>query len=177
MRRVTTAVVLFVVLSLLACKSSPTPTPVPVATAVPTAQPTSTPTATLSPTSTPAPSQPAPEQAFVDVGSIARFNGEGGGVSGRAVVAGLQTIVIREFEYDGQCPKADIRLGKEGGFDQPTAVLVELEPRSYEKEMFVLTVPAEVTADNTNAIAVYCVDTGEVVDWGSFRYQEGNSSS
>lgn len=93
------------------------------------------------------------------------------------MVAGLQTIVLREFDFDGQCSSADIRLGKQGEFDKSPAVLLELEPRPYAKELFVLTIPPGITADDADSIAVYCRDTEEVVDWGLFRYQEANSSS
>ena len=98
-------------------------------------------------------------------------------MEGRAGLAGLQTIILREFDFDGQCSGADIRLGKQGECDQSPAVLLELEARPYAKEMFVLTIPPGITADNADSIAVYCRDTGEVVDWGLFRYQEANSSS
>ena len=176
-RRTIGAIVLTAAMCIAGCRTNPTPTSVPTAAPTATVRPTSTPTLTPTPASTPTPGVPAPEEAFADVGSMARFSGEGGHVAGRAVLAGLQTIILREFDFDGQCSSADIRLGKEGEFDQPAAVLVELEARSYVKELFVLTIPPGVTADNADSIAVYCRDTGEVVDWGLFRYQEANSAS
>ena len=157
---------LVAILCLSACSPAPTPTPIPTATATFTPQPTDTPTVTPLPSRYPTSTTPAPEEAFTEVGSIADFSGES--TSGRAVVAGLQTIVIREFVFDGQCTKADIRLGKEGQFDQPAGILTTLEARPYNKETLVLTIPLEVTPDKADSIAVYCVETGEVLGWGRF---------
>ena len=147
----------------------PTATPVPTATFIPTA--TIVPTATLVPTPTPFPTSmtPAPEEAFFELGSKAILQGEGHNVAGSAMVAGLQTIVMRGFTYDASCDEADIRLGLGDNFDEPAAVLTVLEDRAYKDEILVLTVPRDVEPGQADSIAVYCTASGEVHGWGQFR--------
>jgi len=153
----------------------PTATLVPTATLIPTATfiPTATivPTATLVPTPTLVPTSmtPAPEEAFFEIGSKAILQGEAYDVAGSAMVAGLQTIVMRGFTYDASCDEADIRLGLGDNFDETAAVLMVLEDRAYKDEILVLTVPSDVEPGQANSIAVYCTASGEVHGWGQFR--------
>ena len=187
MRRLVVALVIVFVLVTVACSPEPTPEPTaeatvaePMVTVVLTiAPPEPTPTPTLVPTPimNATVDSPAPEEAFADVGSIARFSSDDDAVMGRAILAGLQTLIIRDFSYQVDCTGADIRLGKEGTFDQPSAVLIDLEEREYTLEMMVLSLPPEVNADNTDSIALYCEETGEVLGWGTFRYKATNASS
>ncbi len=148
----------------------PTATPVPTATLVPTATPI--PTATLTPTPTPFPTSetPAPEEAFLEIGSKASLQGEAHGVAGDATVAGLQTIIVRDFRYDAACEAADIRLGMADDFDEPAAILMMLENRAYNDEILILTVPSYVKRGEADSIAVYCPASSKVYGWGQFRY-------
>ena len=156
--------------------SDPTATPIPsAATLVPTSTliPTATPvpTATFVPTPTPFPTSmtPAPEEAFFELGSKATLQGESHNVAGSAMVAGLQTIVVRGFTYDGACEGADIRLGMVDNFDEPAGVLMVLENRAYNDEILVLTVPNHVELGEADSLAVYCSATSEVHGWGQFN--------
>ena len=171
--------VALLVLPLGGCTKTPdptaTPVPPPAATLVPTPTliPTATlvPTATLPPTPTPFPTSmtPAPEEAFFELGSKAILQGKSHNVAGSAMVAGLQTIVMRGFTYDGACEGADIRLGLADNFDEPSAVLMVLENRAYNDEILVLTVPNHVNRSKADSIAVFCSATSEVHGWGRFH--------
>lgn len=139
-----------------------TPTPEPTAIPVPTEVPT--PTRTPFPT----PAEPAPETAFVEIGSVALLQGDHG-ISGKAVVAGRQTLIIMSFKYDGKGPKADIRLVKGKNYEEPTAILTELEQRPYEGHYLLLHIPQSADAGTADAIAVYAPETGEVYAYAEFE--------
>ena len=147
----------------------PAATPVPTSTLIPTATPV--PTATFVPTSTPFPTSmtPAPEAAFLELGTKAILQGESHNVAGSAMVTGLQTIVMRGFTYDGACEEADIRLGLTDNFYEPAGILMVLENRAYNDEILVLTVPNHVELGEADSIAIYCPATSEVHGWGQFR--------
>ena len=169
------AVVLFVV----SCRADPTPTPVPMATGAPT--PTLTqipfPTDTPEPTATsvpptrtpfPTPAEEAPDETFTRVGNVAHLDGQHA-VSGKATVAGLQTLIIQSFTFDGKGPKADIRLVQGQNYADLAAVLLELERRPYEEEFLRLIIPSSVGPDDADSIAVYCEETGEVYAAAKFQ--------
>jgi len=130
--------------------------------ATPTEQATSSPAPTeMLPTPFPTPAEVAPEQTFTNVGSIGFLSGDHG-ISGKAIVAGLQTLIIQGFNFDGKGPPADIRLVKGQDYDNPADVLAVLDQRSYENEMFLLIVPNEVTRENADRLVVYAPETGQV---------------
>lgn len=154
--------------STTACSARPTPTlPAPTATA--TDLPTATATATAMPTETPTPlptpfptpPESAPEKAFTTVGDVAEISGAHS-VSGRAIVSGLQTLIIRGFNYDGKGPAVDIRLVKGDQYDQPVAILLQLEQRAYTDEIVLVHIPSTVKPDSADHIVIYAPDTGEV---------------
>jgi len=154
------------VLLLVAACAQATPTPQPTATPMPTATATPEPTATLEPTATPIPTEvptptlePAPEAIFAPVGYRAVFSGDHG-VSGKAVVAGLQTMIILGMNFDGKGPQADLRLVLGDDYDNPIVILTELEQRPYEAEFLQLRIPAEAAPGTADSIAVYCPETG-----------------
>jgi hypothetical protein len=170
-------------IGLLACAPAPTPTAPPptaipaepsTATPEPTATATATltpePTATLVPSPTPFPTaaESAPEKTFTDVGDVAELSGTHG-LAGRAIVAGLQTLIIRGFTYDGKGPAADIRLVKGDGYDEPAAILLVLEPRAYENEMLVVTIPSNVDRSVADRIVIYAPETSEVYAESQFE--------
>ncbi|MCD6520339.1 MAG: DM13 domain-containing protein [Anaerolineae bacterium] len=165
-------------LSLTGCSSQPTPTPLPTATATPTPQPSATPspTATPIPSSTPKPtatpfptrSEKAPGETFTKVGNVAQLKGEHG-ITGKAVVAGLQTIIIQGFTFDGKGPRADIRLVKGRDYQNPVAILLELEQHPYEGVLLLLHIPSSVKPGSADTIAVYCPETGQVYASGTFH--------
>ena len=171
MKKACQGLILIGLFTLLACSPTPTPTPtlVPTATLTLTPAPTGTPTKTPLPAAFPTSATPAPAEAFTFVGSVAQIESDDDTVTGRATVTGLQTIIIRDLSLDTQCTAADIRLGFEGQFDTPAGILTELEARTYDKEILVLIIPLEVTRDKADAIAVFCVDTGEVLGWARFH--------
>ncbi|MBC7261798.1 MAG: hypothetical protein H5T63_07260, partial [Chloroflexi bacterium] len=121
----------------IGCRSVATPTPaVPTPLAQPTlTAPPATPTLKVWPTAL----TPAPDEPVVPIGYSAVFQDTQHNVSGKAVMAGLQTIVISGFTYDGLGPPADIRLVKGEDFDHAVAILVTLEQRPYDQEWLVLT--------------------------------------
>ncbi|NLD44545.1 MAG: DM13 domain-containing protein [Chloroflexi bacterium] len=109
----------------------------------------------------PEPQAPAPEQTFTQVGNVGEFQGSHG-VGGKAIVAGLQTLIIQSFTFDGKGPAADLRLVHGDAYAEPAAILGTLEPRAYESEMLLYIIPAEVTPDNADRLVVYAPETGEV---------------
>ena len=168
-------VVTLAVLAFAACAQKPTPaptvTPVPsrpasTATPVPSATPeasaTPVPTATLIPTLTPFPTlaELAPKATFTKVGNVAQLSGEHG-VSGKAVVAGLQTLIIQGFNFDGKGPKADIRIVKGEDHAQPAAILLELDQQPYDNRLLLMNIPSSAEPGSADSIAVYCPETGE----------------
>jgi len=134
-------VLICLVVACSACGPKATPTPPPTATPAPSATPLPTATVLPSPTPFPTASEPAPEQTFTAVGNTATFSGLHG-VSGKAIVAGLQTLIIQGFSYDGKGPAADIRLVLGEDYANPAAVLLQLEQREYKDEVLIITVPS-----------------------------------
>lgn len=156
------AVALLAIGALCACgPQTPEPTPTPADTPTPEATATPAPTATETPTPFPTPNEPAPSRTFTNVGNVADFSGAHN-VSGRATVAGLQTLIIQRFNFDGKGPTADIRLVKGQDFANPIVVLKTLEQREYVNEMVFLQVPASTPPDSADTIAIYCAETSEV---------------
>lgn len=157
---------LLVSLVLLLAGCDPKTAPRPGATAVlqVPAQPTLKPT----PTPFPTPNEPAPERTFTAVGNVAELNGSHG-ITGRAVVAGLQTLIIQSFTFDGKGPQADIRLVKGQDYKNPAIVLLKLDQRAYEGEVLLLLIPSTVQPGSADSIAVYCPETDEVYASGLFQ--------
>jgi len=112
--------------------------------------------------------EPAPEQTFTLVGNVGHLEGDHD-VSGKAIVAGLQTLIIQGFTFDGKGPQADLRLVKEQDYARPAAVLIALEQRPYEDEFFLLRIPNSVTRDNADRLVVYAPETGEVYAETTFQ--------
>jgi len=138
----------------------------------PTAEPTSTrlladtprPTTTQFPT----PSEQAPESTFTSVGNVAFLEGAHG-VSGKAIVAGLQTLILTQFTFDGKGPKADIRLVQGQDYDHPAAVLLELEQRPYDGQALIMIIPSSAGPGTADRIVVYVPETGEVYAESTFQ--------
>ncbi len=158
--------IIFTGCGLVATPTPPdTPTPVPTLTSTPlpteTALPTETPnpTATIVPTVTPylTPGEVAPERTFTKVGNVAHLTGTHG-VSAKAIVAGLQTLIIQSFNYDGKGSGADIRLVNGDDYENPAVILVELEGRVYEGEFFIVCIPSSVGPGTADSIAIYSAD-------------------
>ena len=146
-------------IALLTGCAKATPTPQPTATPLPTATATLEPTATPLPTEVPTPTlEPAPEAIFASVGDRAVFSGDHD-ASGKAVIAGLQTMIILGFNFDGKGPQADLRLVRGNDYDNPAAILVTLEARPYAQEFLQLRIPAEAAPGTADSIAVYCPET------------------
>ena len=172
------AVALVAILAILGCSAKATPTlapttqPEPTATASATLPPTETPEPTITPlpstTPPPTPVGVAPEETFASVGSVAHLQGEYA-ISGKAVVAGLQTLIILMFSYDGKGPQADIRLVNGDDYEHPAAVLLELESRPYEGEFLHLGIPADAGPGTADRVVVYSSDAGEVLAEGTFE--------
>jgi len=145
---------------LVGCKTVPTPSPQPTATAIPP-----TPAIKVWPTS----STPAPEEPVIPLGYAATFQDTQHNVAGKAVMAGLQTIVISNFTYDGQGPEVDIRLVKEGDLDNAVAVLGKLEQRPYDHETLIFTIPSHLKPGDADSISVYCDELKASFGWGRFQ--------
>ena len=160
--------VLLAFLSLAACAPKPTPQPTPTATPVPTETPVPTPTSPPTPTPFPTASEPAPEFTFTNVGNVAELSGAHG-VSCTAVVAGLQTLIIQGFNFDGKGPKADIRLVLGDDLANPTWIIQELEQRPYQNEIVFAHIPSSVKPGSADSIAVYCPETGEAYAVAIFK--------
>jgi hypothetical protein len=146
--------------------STPTNTPLPTSTP----EPTLPPTAPLPPSPTPGPTaaEVAPENTFTHVGNVAHLSGIHG-VAGKAIVAGLQTLIIQGFYYDGKGGRLDIRLVKGEDWENPVAILTELEERIYEKEMLYMIIPSSAGPGTVDHIVVYAPDTNEVYALAKFQ--------
>jgi hypothetical protein len=159
------ALLLVVVLCVLtACQSQPTPTPSP------TAQPTAThipptPTIKVWPTS----STPAPEEPVIRVGDAAVLQDTKNGMSGKAIMAGLQTIILNNFSYDGSCATLEVRLVKSESRDTVVSVLGRVEKRSYSNEALVFTVPSDLKPGAADSILLYCTESATTLGWGTFK--------
>jgi len=143
-----------------------TPPPTPTETAVPSATPR--PSATMAPTPEPTKPPVAPERIFTAVGDVAVLSGEHG-VSGKAVIAGLQTLIVQRFCFDGQGPEADIRLVLGDDHESSAIVLHKLEQREYVDEMLVISIPASAAPQTVDRIAVYSPQDGQVYAEATFN--------
>ena len=157
-------VILVAALALGACKPQPTPTPLPTATPIPTATVTVIP----SPTSIPTASEPAPEHTFTEVGNVADLKGSHD-ITGRATVAGLQTLIIMGFNFDGKGPQADIRLVKGQDYANAALIITKLEQRPYQNGFFHAIIPSTVTSQTADSIIVYCPETNEAYASAQFK--------
>jgi len=160
--------VLLALLPLAACAPKPTPQPTATPTPLPTETPVPTPTLIPTPTPFPTASEPAPEFTFTEVGNVAELSGDHG-VSATAVVAGLQTMIIQGFSFDGKGPKADIRLILGNDLANPVWIIQELEQRPYQKEIIFAHIPSSVKPGSADSIAVYCPETGEAYAVAVFK--------
>jgi len=178
MRILRTLALSVIICMLIGCAAAPTPTPLPTvppaptetpipptATPAPTDEPTVVPTSTRTPY--PTPDGVAPEKTFAEVGTVAKFEGTHG-VSGKAVIAGLQTLIIQRFSFDGKGPKVDIRLVKDANYEEPVVVLAELDARVYEAETLLVRIPAAAGPDTVDSLVIYCPETQEVYGTASF---------
>jgi hypothetical protein len=149
----------------------PTPTapPAPTVAAVANA-PTTAPAESEKPTSSPfpTPAEVAPEETFRQVGSVAHLSGTHG-VAGKAIVAGLQTLIIQGFTYDGKGSQADIRLVQGEDVDDPAHILIELEERAYEGEFLLFHIPSSLERGSADRIVVYSRADGEMYGVGIFE--------
>lgn len=168
MKRIRTVTLWVLILGLtVGCRPTATPTPaeptavvLPTETAIPP-----TPTPKVWPTS----QTPAPEIAVLPVGYTATLQETQHGVIGKAVMAGLQTMIINGFSFDGQGPPAELRLVKQGDWDVAVAVLLQLEQRPYDQELLVMEVPGHLEPMQADSIAVYCPETKTLYGWGLFQ--------
>jgi hypothetical protein len=110
----------------------------------------------------------APEETFSSVGNVAELSGTHD-VAGKAIVAGLQTIIIQGFTFDGKGPQADLRLIKGDDAANPAAILLVLEQRPYAGEFLLVRIPAAVGPGAADSLAVYCPETGETYGVGRFH--------
>jgi len=96
----------------------------------------------------------APPETFAKVGTTAQIFGYG--ISGKACVVGLQTILIWNFDYDGGAGIVDIRLVKGGDYENPVAKYDVLD---YAKgEWFHLCIP--YCHEDADRIAIYSFTEG-----------------
>jgi len=102
------------------------------------------------------------------VGSVAEFSGEHD-ISGKAIIAGLQTMIIQRFSFDGKGPQIDIRLTLDGEIEGSVATLMALEQRLYENETVIMRIPPEAGPGTANSITVYCPETDTVYATAKFR--------
>jgi hypothetical protein len=113
------------------------------------------------PTSMPTAAGPAPERTFTDVGNVGHLEGPHD-VAGKAIVAGLQTLIIQGFHFDGKGPAADVRLVQGEDYATPAAILLPLEARVYADEVLLFTIPSTVAPENADRLVIYAPETGEV---------------
>jgi len=176
-KSLTVIATVLLLITLTACTSTmvsgvDTPAAAPTDTSAPasTPEPTLPPTATLTPEPTPFPTagEVAPEKTFTQVGNVAHLSGVHQ-VTGKAIVAGLQTLIIQGFHYDGKGGRLDIRLVKGEDWENPVAILTELEERTYENELLYMVIPSSAGPGTVDQIVVYAPDTNEVYALSTFK--------
>jgi len=157
MRRITSIIVLLcLVVILSACRSG--------LIAGPTSQPHSTPSLASSTSSTE--ESGAPEATFMPVGSTAQWD-EQDGTSGKAVVAGLQTLIIIGFTYDGKA-QADLRLVNASDPDTAVHILTRLD-RAYTQEVLQFAIPHDLGPGTADSIAIYDTRSERVLAIATFN--------
>ena len=150
-------------LSLAACNTNPTPFPTIQAQSTTTTDHNNPDnTDVVSPTTL----NGAPEETFIAVGSTTTFTGLNA-IEGKAVVAGLQTLIILGFHFDGKV-KADIRLVKGTDYANPIYVFTELN-RAYDAEVLQFAIPGHLTPGSADTIAVYDTENNQVLAAGVFQ--------
>ena len=100
-----------------------------------------------------------PWETFRRVGSSAVFEGFNG-ISGKVVVAGLQTLLIIGLYSDGTA-QAEVWLCKWPDLEHPVWVIATLEAREYENEWIQVAIPWELGRESGDWIVVY--GTGQYV--------------
>ena len=95
----------------------------------------------------------APEYTFTDVGDVAYFSGFNG-ISGKAVVAGLQTLMIIGFYAAGDT-EAEIWLAKWPDLETPVHKLGTVDMRVYAGEYMMYHIPCWLTPGSVDFIVVY----------------------
>jgi hypothetical protein len=103
---------------------------------------------------------------FTTIGSRAVLSPAGSAVTGSAVLFAPREFTMIKFNYDGQCPIVDIRLGMQGFAKPPVAVLLYLQPRTYKDESFPVPIPANLAPNSANALFVYCDTQDKMMAWG-----------
>jgi hypothetical protein len=103
---------------------------------------------------------------FATIGSRAVLSPAGSAVTGSAVLFAPREFTMIKFNYDGQCPIVDIRLGMQGFAKPPVAVLMYLQPRTYKDESFPMPIPANLAPNSANALFVYCDTQDKMLAWG-----------
>ena len=155
--------IIYTVLSSAACNNNPTPWPTIQAQSTATIDPNNPDnTDVVSPTAL----NGAPEATFAQVGSTATFTGLNA-IEGKAVVAGLQTLIILAFHFDGKV-KADIRLVKGTDYAKPIYIFSELD-RAYDAETLQFTIPAHLAPGLADTIAIYATETNQVLAAAVFQ--------
>jgi len=102
-------------------------------------------------------STPAAPQTFTDVGDTATLAGSHD-ITGRAHVAGLQTLIITRLSYDGLGEETtDIRLLKG---NETVAKLVVLDRVYNGSEFLRLCIPWELRDGDADRVAVYSTEEG-----------------
>jgi len=151
--------------------SLPAPTPRPVPTNAPSgvstagaASPAVSATAMVTPTTTLTSTVGA--VPFTIIGTRAVLSPAANGVTGSAVLFSPREFTMIGFNYDGQCPIADIRLSMEGFPKPPVSVLLYLESRPYKDESLRVPIPADVAPNSANALFVYCDTLDQMMGWG-----------
>ena len=84
-------------------------------------------------------------------------------------MAGLQTMLLNNLTYDGQCATAEVWLVKEGKLDTAVVVLGKLQQRAYAGEVVVFAVPSHLKPMEADSVAIYCVETKAVLSWGKLQ--------
>ncbi len=108
----------------------------------------------------------APEATFTEVGNTATLSGQNG-AAGKAVVAGLQTLIIVSFSFDGKA-QADLRLVKASDPGTAAYVLTKLE-RTYANETLQFTIPNELGPGTADSIAVFDTESGQALAIATFK--------
>ncbi|XP_059621426.1 protein Skeletor, isoforms B/C [Phlebotomus argentipes] len=107
---------------------------------------------------------------------IAPLNGVHGVSSDNVVIVDAQTLLVPNFNYDGEAPDAKFWVGR-GVKPSPHGIRIpdengkETPLRKYDRKTIVLTLPGELTVFDIGHFGVWC--EAFTVDFGHVRIPEG----
>jgi hypothetical protein len=96
------------------------------------------------------------------VGQVAQLSILFHDVSGTATIVDDCTIVLAEFNFDGEGIIVEIYGGTDGSYQPPVGFSIsgDIKGTSFANDTLTLTLPEDISLDNFNGISVWCTAVG-----------------